>query len=363
MRVVHVLQGLHAAGIEHLALQLIRHAPAGVESSLLNLDASAQDLLPAFERQRSEGRLRAIMDCSPCDGPWLAWRCWQVFRRQRPAALVLYPFSRPMLWVALGARLAGVRRLRVHVGNAAPQQGLARKRWLQLLRWFQRLGVVALPCSQAVASSFAPLPPGLRLGAVVANGCDLEVITSRAAAAAALRSGPHKRVLMVARLDPIKDQATLLRAFALARQPGWHLQLVGEGPNRLALEQLIVELGLQPLVQCLGRREDVPELLGAADLFAFATTAAEGFGIALVEAMAAGLPVIASDVPACREVLAAGAAGELVPAGDVHAWAERLQWLMREPAQRQRLAAAAREHSQAYGMEACARRWYAELGR
>ena len=168
---------------------------------------------------------------------------------------------------------------------------------------------------------------------------------------------------MVARLDPIKDQATLVRAFALARQPGWQLQLVGEGPNRSALEQLIVELGLESAVQCLGRREDVPELLGAADLFAFATTDAEGFGIALVEAMAAGLPVIASDVPACREVLADGDAGALVPAGDVQAWAERLQWLMREPAQRQRLAIAARQRSQAYGMEACARRWYTELGR
>ena len=363
MRVVHVLQGLHAAGIEHLALQLINHAPAGVENSVLNLDASAQDLRPAFERQLSEQKLRAIIDCSPCDGPWLALRCWRLFCCQRPAALVLYSFSRPMLWVALAARLAGVRRLRVHVGNAAPQQGPQRRRWLQLLRWFQRLGVVALPCSQAVATSFMPLPSDLRLGAVVANGCDLEAIASRAARASALRSSPQKRLLMVARLDPIKDQAILVRAFALARQPGWQLQLVGEGPNRSALEQLIVELGLESAVQCLGRREDVPELLGAADLFAFATTDSEGFGIALVEAMAAGLPVIASDVPACREVLADGDAGELVPAGDVQAWAERLQWLMHEPAQRQRLAASARQRSQAYGMTECARRWYAELGR
>ena len=155
----------------------------------------------------------------------------------------------------------------------------------------------------------------------------------------------------------------MVRAFALAWQPGWQLQLVGEGPNRSALEQLILELHLESVVQCLGRREDVPELLGAADLFAFATTDSEGFGIALVEAMAAGLPVIASDVPACREVLADGGAGELVPAGDVQAWAERLQWLMHEPAQRQRLAAAARQRSEAYGMAECARRWYAELGR
>ena len=65
-----------------------------------------------------------------------------------------------------------------------------------------------------------------------------------------------------------------------------------------------------------GPRSDVPELLGQMDVFAFSTTRDEGFGIALIEAMAAGLPVVASDVPACREVLDDGAAGILVPAGD-----------------------------------------------
>ena len=68
MRVVHVLQGLHGAGIEHLALQLINHAPAGVENHLLNLDASVQDLRPAFERQCKANKLRTITDCFPCDG-------------------------------------------------------------------------------------------------------------------------------------------------------------------------------------------------------------------------------------------------------------------------------------------------------
>ena len=77
---------------------------------------------------------------------------------------------------------------------------------------------------------------------------------------------------MVARLDVIKDQATLIRAFANLGQFGWQLQLVGDGPCRLELQQLIQELDLVQVVHLLGRRDDVPELLGSADLFAFSTT-------------------------------------------------------------------------------------------
>ena len=97
------------------------------------------------------------------------------------------------------------------------------------------------------------------------------------------------------------------------------------------------------------------------DLFAFSTTEAEGFGIVLIEAMAAGLPVIASDVPACREVLADGAAGVLVPPGEVQAWTIRLGELMSQPKTRQRLAEASATRAKTYGIEACASRWYREL--
>jgi glycosyltransferase involved in cell wall biosynthesis len=361
MRVIHVLQGLHAAGIEHLALQLIAHSPAGTQGVLLNLDPEAQALRQAFQRCCERGQLETILDRKGRDGLGLAMTCWRVFRRQRPQALVLYSFSRPMLWVALAARLAGVSQVRAHIGNAAPVEPSARRRWLQLLRWFQRLGVVALPCSEAVDRSFAPLPSGLRLGPVVPNGCDVEEVAMRSAAVRDQRGPSAPVVLMVARLDVIKDQPTLLRAFAQARQPGWQLQLVGDGPRRGELEQLIDELDLTEVVHVLGRRGDVPELLGSADLFAFSTTAAEGFGIALVEAMAAGLPVIASDVPACREVLAEGAAGLLVPAGNVPAWTSALQELMAQPKTRQQLAEAAAERAKTYAIEACANRWYEEL--
>jgi glycosyltransferase involved in cell wall biosynthesis len=263
-----------------------------------------------------------------------------------------------LLWLALGARLAGVRRMAVAVQNTAPPDPQGRSMWHRLLTWFQRLGVQAVPCTQAIVQSLQPLPRGLRLGPVIANGCDTTAIADRAAASRSRRPpGDPLRVLMVARLDPIKDQATLIRAFAAARQPGWQLQLVGEGSERPRLVALARELGLDPAQLLLGRRADIPELLGQADLFAFSTTAAEGFGIALIEALAAGLPVIASDVPACREVLLDGAAGELIAPADEASWAERLALLMARTDARAALAERARAHAAAYDSRRCAEHW------
>ncbi|WP_259728511.1 glycosyltransferase [Synechococcus sp. CS-1327] len=358
MRVLHVLSGLHAAGIEALALQLIRHSPAWVHGELLNADCREQTMAPAFEQLVDAGQLSRLHQWPRCDGTQLAWRSFHLCRRRRPDALLIYPCNRAMLWLALGARLAGVRRLAVHLGNTAPSAPTGRRLWHRLLIWFQRLGVTAVPCSEAIVTSLQPLPRGLRLGTVIANGCDTASLATRAAAARAQRAAnDRKRILMVARLDPIKDQATLLRAFAAARQPGWELQLVGDGPDRRSLEALADELGLDPARVLLGRRADVPELLGQADLFAFSTTSAEGFGIALIEALAAGLPVIASDVPACREVLLGGMAGELLPQGNETAWSMRLTELMGSGQQRQQLMDRALSHGARYDIRHTAEQW------
>lgn len=357
MKVLHVLNGLPAAGIEHLALQLVRHAPAGVHGELLNLDAGQRQLEPAF------APLLPLHHWPPCDRVRLAWRTFRLCRARRPDALLLYPCSRPLLWLALGARLAGVRRLAVAVQNTAPTDPAGRRRWWRLLGWFQRLGVDTVPCSAAVVASLQPLPRGLRLGPLIANGCDTAAIAAAAAAARARRpAGASPTLLMVARLDPIKDQATLLRAFAAAAPRGWQLRLVGEGTERPRLEQLARQLGLDPAAVLPGAHTAIPELLGQADLFAFSTTVAEGFGIALIEAMAAGLPLLASDVPACRQLLAGGAAGELLPAGDVAAWTGCLQSLLADPAARAALAARARRHAPRYAIAPCAAAWYALLG-
>jgi glycosyltransferase involved in cell wall biosynthesis len=150
-------------------------------------------------------------------------------------------------------------------------------------------------------------------------------------------------MLQVARLDYLKDHATAVRTLdRLARQvPRARLVLVGDGPERSAIEARVGELGLGERVRFLGLRKDVARLLHGADAFLL-TSVSEGIPLTVIEAMAAGLPVVATDVGGLREVVADGTTGLLAPAGDDAALAERLVCLADDPDLRHWMGAAGR---------------------
>jgi glycosyltransferase involved in cell wall biosynthesis len=132
-------------------------------------------------------------------------------------------------------------------------------------------------------------------------------------------------IIQVARLDGLKDHPTAIRAMhhVIRVIPRAKLILVGEGPERAKIEPLIVELGLQEHVRLLGSRRDVPRLLFAADLFLL-TSISEGIPLTIIEGMAAGLPVVSTDVGGVREILGDPAVGKLAPAGDDQQLAQAL---------------------------------------
>jgi len=138
---------------------------------------------------------------------------------------------------------------------------------------------------------------------------------------------------MIATLERHKDHKTLLHAIptVLSRIPNLQLLLAGDGTLRKELEKLANELELSAAVKFLGTRDDIPELLGNADLFVFSTTPREGLGSVLLEGLAAKLPIVASDVPACREILAGGRWGLLVPPADPQALANAIIRSLGEP--------------------------------
>jgi glycosyltransferase involved in cell wall biosynthesis len=151
-------------------------------------------------------------------------------------------------------------------------------------------------------------------------------------------------LLAVGRLVPEKDHLTLLRAMAVALEaaPKLTLTIVGEGPLRAELEAAIDELGLRAHVTLAGYKGDVPALLQGADAFVMPSIT-EGTSIALSEAMAAGVPIVASRVRGILAVLAEYDARWLIPAGDVARWADALVAFSRVgPEQRSQLGGSAR---------------------
>src|SRR5438067_1485219 len=141
----------------------------------------------------------------------------------------------------------------------------------------------------------------------------------------------------VARLYPQKNLSLFLRALAkLSTLQEWKALVVGDGPERRQLLALTEELRLTDRVIWLGARTDVEAWLAAMDVFVH-TSDFEGMPNAVMEAMAMGLPVVASAVDGTRELIEDGVSGYLLPPGDVDAFAERIHGLIEDPEAAHRL--------------------------
>ena len=171
---------------------------------------------------------------------------------------------------------------------------------------------------------------------------------------------PAKRYLIhVARHHQVKDQAMLLRGFALAAVQDLDLLMVGDGPLRSELDALARELRIADRVQFLGIRRDVAALLSAADAFAL-TSVSEAASLTLFEAMATGLPVIVTAVGGNPEIVCDGIDGLHVPRGDATACGAAIAKLFREPRLIAKLGANARERVRAkYRLEQTIAAYYA----
>ncbi len=149
-------------------------------------------------------------------------------------------------------------------------------------------------------------------------------------------------VLWTGRLDPVKGFEQMIPAIAaVARRRPVKFLLAGEGEYRPAVERLTREHELVDRVVLLGQRSDISGLLKAADVFLFCSMT-EGLPNAVLEAMAAGLPIVATDVPGCRDLIRHGQTGLLVPYADVSATADAVLALLDSPMQASRLGSAAK---------------------
>jgi glycosyltransferase involved in cell wall biosynthesis len=197
-----------------------------------------------------------------------------------------------------------------------------RTRRVLAYRALRRLGIPIIAVSEDLAGFLAQALKLARSSlAVVHNGIPLPPLvpaaerTARRAAARSAIGVPADGPLLVAvgNLYPVKDHATLLRAFA--QLPGARVAIAGRGEEEARLRELAAELGLSDRLHLLGLRDDIETVLAAGDVFV-QPSLSEGLPLAVLEAMAASLPVVATRVGGVAEAVEDGETGYLVPSAD-----------------------------------------------
>ncbi|CAG1017467.1 phosphatidyl-myo-inositol dimannoside synthase [Burkholderiaceae bacterium] len=319
MKIVHVVESLDIGGLENVVIALARAQRArghevrivclwhpgalAASASGEGIAVSSADKRPGFDL-RALRRLRGKICDDGAD----------VLHSHNPMAHY-YAVA-----ATLGRRAACVLNTRHGMGSG--RLDARRERLYRFALRASDFGVSVCEAAQERFVAHGVIPADQAV--VVPNGIDLARFQPRdEIASARLRHElglPAGGTLFgtVGRLNEAKQQHLLLKALRQLLDGGVaaSLVMVGDGELRGALEAECRRLGLEPHVRLLGARSDVPDLLAAMDVFMLPSRT-EGYSLALVEASAAGLPIIASDVGGNREIVKDGLTGVIVPSGDV----------------------------------------------
>jgi sugar transferase (PEP-CTERM/EpsH1 system associated) len=268
------------------------------------------------------------------------WRFLRLLRAERPAILHTHLFHANIPGRVVG-RLTGVPIVISTEHSMGTESG-----WrYRLNRLTHPLADRVVCVSQQIAGFFTQ-----RVGipeakvVVIPNGIDPErfrhLPDKRVARAGLGLPAGGALIGTVARLHPVKNLPVLLEAVAML--PEVSLVVVGDGPERTRLVRLAVELGLQQRVQFVGQQRDVLPWLAACDLFALPSES-EGLSMAILEAMAAALPVVATRVGGTPELVMDQVTGRLVPSGDPRPLAQAIGSLVGDPGLRHKMGRAGAE--------------------
>jgi GalNAc-alpha-(1->4)-GalNAc-alpha-(1->3)-diNAcBac-PP-undecaprenol alpha-1,4-N-acetyl-D-galactosaminyltransferase len=234
----------------------------------------------------------------------------------------------------------------------------ANRIWQSLMKWSYRHADLVTVLTQN-AIPFYPASQGYRT-IVMPNP-----VLTPAAVVGIDRLLPASSLIAVGRFDRRKGFDLLLRAFhqLQAKYPEWQLTILGEGSLRAELEELRSQLQLTDRVHLPGAVTNVREYLAQADLFVMSSRV-EGFPMALCEAMACGLPVLATDcLSGPRDIIEDGVNGLLVATEDVDALVAGLDSLMSDPALRQQLAQNAPKILDRFGLDRVMEMWTEAIGK
>jgi sugar transferase (PEP-CTERM/EpsH1 system associated) len=347
VRVMHLLHTFGVGGMEVGITKLVNSLDrTRIASSICSCcpgDSLKQRLrpdIPLFEFRRRPG-----------NDPVLVGQLYRLFRKERPHVLHTHRWA-TLCEGLIAARLAGVPFI-VH-GEHGTLETRGRNVLVQRWLWGRVDRLLSVSSRLAERMSREVGFPLDRI-TVIRNGVDLGRFGphDKTAARAALGLAPDELVIgTVGRLVAVKDQATLLRSFALLRDRGlmFSAMIAGAGPLQQDLLAQKQALGLEK-VHFLGNRHDVETVLAAFDVFVLSSQS-EGLSNTIQEAMASGLPVVATRVGGADELVIEHESGVLIPPGDPDALAQALHAMALDPAVRERMGAAGRRRALAlFGLD------------
>jgi sugar transferase (PEP-CTERM/EpsH1 system associated) len=325
--VAHVVHRFDYGGLENGVANLVNGLPADrYRQAIVGLAG-----IGAFrERVRRPEVELVSMDKREGKDPAAYTRLWRWLRARRPAIVHTRNVGTvDCQWVAWAAGVPG--RVHGEHGWEASDPFGTESRPLRLRRLCRPVIQRYVPMSRDLGRWLQDTVgvPRERIRQLY-SGVDVHrFCPGRGPTATATGAGDQIVIGTVGRLDPVKNQAALVGALRRIhdRDPGGagHLKLiiVGDGPMRAALEDRVQGAGLQEQVSLVGARQDVPELMRRMDVFALPSTN-EGISNTVLEAMASGLPVVATRVGGNPELVVDGVTGALVAPGDEAALAEAL---------------------------------------
>ena len=277
-------------------------------------------------------------------------RLARLLRERRIDAVITVGAGDKMFWGRLAARRARVPVVVSALHSTGWPDGIGRLNRL-LTPWTDAFVGVAEPHGRYLVEQEGLPAQKVR---VISNGIDVgrfQPRGDRQALRASLGFGPETPLAgIVAALRPEKNHELLLTVAQQVspRVPGAKFLVVGDGPRRVALAALAQELGVSACVRFLGTRHDIPELLAALDVFVL-TSHVEANPVSILEALACGTPVVATNVGSVGQSVIDGLTGHLVAPGDAVAMTEHLVRLLSDPNRAGALGAAGRQHVLAHG--------------
>ena len=328
--VVHVLHRFDVGGLENGVVNLINHTPAEAYRHTILALTEVTD----FRRRIQRDDVQFIgLNKPPGHIYGLYPQIWRLFRQLRPA--IVHSRNLAALEVTVPAWAAGVP-IRIHGEHGRDVSDLdGSNRKYQWVRRLYNPFVSRFIALSRDLESYLVERVGIaeRKVAQIYNGVDATRFHP-AEGLPAIEGCPFRRpdhwlVGTIGRMQAVKDQTSLARAFvrALAIEPllraRLRLVMVGEGPLRREAQHILEQAGVGDLAWLPGERDDVPDILRGLDCFALPSLA-EGVSNTILEAMASGLPVIATRVGGNPELVCDGESGQLVPAGDADALAAAL---------------------------------------